>query len=124
MKFSERLKELRTKNKLSQVDIANRYSIDRTTVGKWESNSSLPSIEIINDLANFFEVSLDYMIGNSAVPYTTKDEHPYRDLEEFPEGVDVLRRGTEELSPAARKIMIKHMNQFIDDLKEIEKDEE
>ncbi|MGO3751178.1 MAG: helix-turn-helix domain-containing protein [Peptoniphilaceae bacterium] len=119
MNFANRFKDLRKLNKLSQTDIANRYNIDRTTVGKWETGISTPNVEIIKDLAKYFNVTVDYLIGNSNSKNLNNDD-PYIDLNDFPEGVKILRRANKELSPEAKKKMIEMTNLFIDSLKDKE----
>lgn len=60
----ERLKTLRVEKGLYQKDIASFLGVDRTTYVKYERGDSEPSFEIISKLANFFEVSIDYLLGN------------------------------------------------------------
>lgn len=67
--FSKRIKELRKEFNLSQSELAKRYNIDRTTVGKWENDVSVPDIEILSDLATLFDVTVDYLIGKTNVRY-------------------------------------------------------
>ena len=59
----ERLKELRTKRHLLQKDVAAVLGIDRTTYVKYENGLSEPSYDILCKLAEYFEVSTDYLLG-------------------------------------------------------------
>lgn len=97
MDFANRFKELRKLNKLSQNEIAEKYNIDRTTVGKWESNISTPNVEIIKDLAKYFNVTTDYLLGNSNIKQLSrKDEIDIqKDLEEMKKD---MTKGTLRLS--------------------------
>lgn len=115
MDFANRFKELRKLNKLSQNEIAEKYNIDRTTVGKWESNISTPNVEIIKDLAKYFNVTTDYLLGNSNVKNTSvkKDDNLE---EEFPEGLKMLRRANKELTEEGKKKMLEMAQLFIDSL--------
>ena len=64
--FSTRLKELRHRWKLSQEELAEKLNIPRTTIAGYESGArSLPREQRLKQIANFFDVSLDYLIGNS-----------------------------------------------------------
>lgn len=60
----ERLRSLRTAKKLYQKDVAKYLEIDRTTYVKYESGASEPDINTLRKLAVFFDVSLDYLLGN------------------------------------------------------------
>lgn len=61
--FNERLKLLRTANKLSQVDLANKLGVKKQTVSNWENDNILPSVDMLIKICNFFHVSTDYILG-------------------------------------------------------------
>lgn len=63
----ERLKELRKERGLYQKDIANYLEVDRTTYVKYETGASEPDTETLSKLADFFNVSLDYLVGRDDV---------------------------------------------------------
>ena len=58
-----RLKELREEKNLSQLDIANSINTSRTNIGRWEKGINEPSSSALISLANFFECSVDYLLG-------------------------------------------------------------
>jgi len=60
-----RLKELRTDRKLLQKDVADFLGVERTTYVKYESGVSEPSINTLTRLAEYFGVSVDYILGQS-----------------------------------------------------------
>ncbi len=60
-----RLSELRNEKKLSQRDMAKAFNVSQSTYNNWENANTQPSIEQLISLADFFEVSVDYLIGNS-----------------------------------------------------------
>jgi transcriptional regulator with XRE-family HTH domain len=60
-----RLLELRNEKNLSQRDIAKILNISQGTYNNWENQRTQPSIEQLIALANYFGVSVDYLIGNS-----------------------------------------------------------
>lgn len=64
MQTSEVLVMLRKNKKLSQLDVANVLGVDRTTYNKWETGVSRP-VRYLNELANFYNVSTDYLLGKS-----------------------------------------------------------
>lgn len=59
-----RLKELRQRNKLTQVELAKALSIGVVTYNRYELGLREPDIETMKILANYFHVSVDYLIGN------------------------------------------------------------
>lgn len=61
--FSERLKELRKVNKITQVELAKEINVTAGAVGLWETGKRLPDIETILKIAKVFNVTSDYLIG-------------------------------------------------------------
>lgn len=68
--FSERLKKLRNEKHLSQKELANEFQMSQQTIAKWENNQSTPNPEMIVKIADFFDVSTDYLLGriNEDIP--------------------------------------------------------
>lgn len=62
-KFKDRLKELREEQGLSQVQLAKATGISRTALSYYEAGLRVPSIDAAAVLADFFKVSVDYLIG-------------------------------------------------------------
>lgn len=60
----ERLRRLRESRDLLQKDLAELLGVDRTTYVKYETGKSEPGHETLVRLANFFNVSTDYLLGN------------------------------------------------------------
>lgn len=58
-----RLKELRIKKNLKQEDVAKALSMSQTGYSYYESGRSEPNIETLCKLANYYNVSIDYLIG-------------------------------------------------------------
>lgn len=64
-KFSERVKQLRQEFNMSQQDLANVFGCDRATICKWEVMGKEPSYEKLIELASYFGVTCDYLLGAS-----------------------------------------------------------
>ena len=58
-----RIQELRTERGLTQRELAEKIGVKNYTVANWEQNRTEPSVRDLIDLANFFECSVDYLIG-------------------------------------------------------------
>lgn len=63
MEFSENLKYLRNSTQCTQKKLAEYLGLSSNTVCEWEKNRSEPSIATIKKLADFFDVSADYLLG-------------------------------------------------------------
>lgn len=61
--FSEILKTLRKNKQLTQAELSKRLNVSQQTIGAWEVGRSEPSSEGLKEIANFFNVSVDYLIG-------------------------------------------------------------
>jgi transcriptional regulator with XRE-family HTH domain len=57
------IEELRKKNNWSQGELAEKTNVSRVMIGKYERSEAIPSIEAAKSIADAFEVSLDYLVG-------------------------------------------------------------
>ena len=62
---SERIKNLRMSNDMTQTDLAKKLNITRSSVNAWEMGISIQSTTYIVELAQLFHVSTDYLLGLS-----------------------------------------------------------
>ena len=62
MEFQERLYSLRKGRGISQEELAHEVGVSRQAVQKWESGASTPDLANLSALADYFEVSLDYLV--------------------------------------------------------------
>lgn len=62
-----RIKELRKQMKLTQKQLADRINVDCSAVTKWETGKANPDFEKQQFLADFFGVSVDYLLGRTAL---------------------------------------------------------
>ena len=74
--ITDRLKNLRADKRFSQKELADRLGVSQQTVASWETGRTEPSNGFLNDIANFFGVSTDYLLGNEqpAPPPLADDE--------------------------------------------------
>lgn len=61
--LNERIRLLRISRNLSQVELAKKLNVSKQSVSNWENDNILPSIEMLVELAKFFSVSTDYLLG-------------------------------------------------------------
>ena len=78
------LKTLRAKKKISQQKMADYLNVSRSTVAMWETGGIEPNFETTQRIADFFGVSVDYLLGRAdekkEPALTKKDE---RDIEKI-----------------------------------------
>jgi MerR family transcriptional regulator, light-induced transcriptional regulator len=63
--FASRLKVLRKEKGIRQVDLAKEMGVAQTTIANYEQHSRFPDENALRNIANYFEVSLDYLLGQS-----------------------------------------------------------
>ena len=62
MNTADRIQNLRKAKGISQEELADRIGVSRQAVSKWESEQSLPDIDKIIIMSDFFEVTTDYIL--------------------------------------------------------------
>lgn len=61
----KRLRDLREDRDLRQIDVANATGIDQKTLSNYETGKTKPDSEALIALADFFGVSIDYLVGRT-----------------------------------------------------------
>ncbi|QGU95556.1 helix-turn-helix domain-containing protein [Clostridium bovifaecis] len=67
MSLGEKLLYLRKKAGLSQEDVAEKLSVSRQTISKWETDQTVPELIKAKLLSQLYNVSYDYLISGSPV---------------------------------------------------------
>ncbi len=63
--FGRKLKELRLEKKINQSELGEMIGISPSTVGMYERDQRFPDKDILGKLADYFEVSVDYLLGRT-----------------------------------------------------------
>ncbi|MBO5746626.1 MAG: helix-turn-helix transcriptional regulator [Clostridia bacterium] len=63
MNFATRLKELRKSKKITQLMLALELKTNQNTISRYETGEREPGINEIIAIANYFNVSVDYLLG-------------------------------------------------------------
>lgn len=87
MSFGKKIKEARLKKKLSQDDVAKILNIKAPVIGRYERDEAKPSIDTAAKLAVIFEISLDYLVGNSDIEVDSKTLTRVLELQKLPNEV-------------------------------------
>lgn len=61
--FSEQLRKLRRLNNLTQTELSKLLNVSNGTIAMWETDKRQPDIDTLKKLANFFNVTTDYLLG-------------------------------------------------------------
>lgn len=98
----ERLKELRQKSNLLQKDVAKAIHVGRSTYVKYENGDSEPNMKTLVLLADFFNVTTDYILGRTNDKHFFKNKKfecskkeqmlikAYRSMPEYQLAVDII----------------------------------
>lgn len=62
MNIANRIQQLRKTKGISQEELANLIGVSRQAVSKWESEQSIPDIDKVIALSDYFQVSTDYLL--------------------------------------------------------------
>ena len=63
VKIGEFIKELRKEKNITQDELANKFYVSRRTVSRWETGSNLPDIDILIELAEYFNVDIRELLN-------------------------------------------------------------
>lgn len=91
MTFGKRLRQLRNEFNLTQTQLAEKISLSKANVSKYEADTVEPNLQTLRLLSNFFNVSIDYLLCMSndrtgGSYWISLDELDNIDLDAIPEG--------------------------------------
>ena len=77
-KYGNRIVHLRERRGLTQEDLAAKLGISRSALSHYEKDRRQPDFETLKKIANFFNVSIDYLLNQIDDPVT-----PVKDIKQF-----------------------------------------
>lgn len=86
------LKNLRKEKGISQQQLADVIGISQQSINKYENHSIEPDISTLISLANYFETSVDYLIGNTAIKRKIENVRTYDLNNEETKFIDNFRK--------------------------------
>lgn len=91
--LGKRLKTLRKEKNLTQEELGRKINVTKVSISGYENNNRSPDTETLQNIADFFDVSVDYLLGRTDDPnplhkplpeLTTKDEKDIaKDIEDI-----------------------------------------
>lgn len=97
------IKELRKLKRMTQKDLAEAMKVSQQTIGAWETERAVPGADTLNELADYFNVTTDYLLGR---PEKKKEK---QNVELTDDDIIMTYQG-KELSDEDREIIKRLMN--------------
>ncbi len=60
----KRIRQLRKEIGITQETLGKKLGVIKQTVSSWENGISEPNSEVLSNMSSFFDVSVDYLLGN------------------------------------------------------------
>lgn len=109
VKIADRIKQLRKKKGVSQSQLAEAIGVKKNTVSTWERGTRKPDFAALQLLSEYFEISLEYLLGTSDEEETRfKPSQEDLDFYALSAKADEIKESTEllcRLSDKSRKIV-------------------
>ena len=122
MDFSERLKTLRAQRGLTQEQLAHSLDIPDTSVRRWESSGRPPKRERLEKLADFFGVSVDFLLGRTEDPTPpNKSKGIVEDYSPFLKAIKEKYPGVNIDDPDVRRKLMKAIDLVLEDYQQKQK---
>ncbi|TMV47491.1 helix-turn-helix transcriptional regulator [Paenibacillus mesophilus] len=85
IRCGDRIAQLREKRSLTQEELSSKLGISRAALSHYETNRREPDYETLRNIANFFDITLDYLLGRTNDPQTVLDQ----DIREFVDSLEL-----------------------------------
>ncbi len=105
--FGMILKQLRGERNLYQKDVASFLGCTSQAISAYEKNDREPDLETLKSLANYYGVTVDYLLGNNNAISSIEKE--------FPEIIKLLRRNS-KITNKKKKAVFEMMKTIFDNL--------
>lgn len=111
--FVNRLRELLDEKEITQKELSLRIGVSEVTVSRYLSGDRTPRTDVVNSISNFFNVSADYILGNSDIRNPYKEEvKQEKDIDLWLSKTDGYKELPEEdrelISNIAKNLLEKH----------------
>ncbi len=104
IKIGDRIAQLRKQKGWSQTELAKNIEASREAIGKYERNEAVPSVETAKKIADAFNVTLDYLVDETAA--SSFDKHTINRI-----------KSIEALNEADKSHLFAVMDAFLRDVK-------
>lgn len=113
--FGERLRALREERRISQTELAAYIGVTPSAISQYEVlKTRYPPMKILRRLAEYFDCSIDYLVGRT--------DHRRGTIEElqadWPDGVQMLYRAHKEATPEQKRMILAIIRSFLQQSRE------
>lgn len=118
--FGKRFKSLRVEKGITQDELVKQfnekyfYNFTKSSISMYENDKQVPEVDVLKKWAEFFQVALDYLLGNSDIknPYKEAPENTDEDIDLWLSKTDGYKELPEEdrelISNLAKNLLEKH----------------
>lgn len=114
--FAKRLREVREDLNLMQKEMAQKLNMPITTYNGYETGKRSPSLEILRNISDILDVSIDYLLGksNKKSSLTNIELLEIKNISKNDEISELVKK-LYELDPKTQKKVKKMIDAFVDD---------
>lgn len=112
VRCGDRIAHLREKRGLTQEELSVKLGISRAALSHYETNRREPDYDTLGNIANFFNISLDYLLGRTNNPESVLDQ----DVRDFVDSLELSDESILEkfdLTVDGRKLTVEEAKRFI-----------
>jgi transcriptional regulator with XRE-family HTH domain len=98
MEFHERLKRERKRSGLTQSELGEKFNLSKQAISTYESGSRIPNADLLKAFANFFDVSVDFLLCETNVrhqhdvlAFHTTEDLTEEEIEEVRKYIEFLK---------------------------------
>lgn len=110
--IGQTVRNLRKRKKISQTELAKILHVSQQTVTAWETGKAEPSSSAVSNLADYFNVTTDYLLGR---PEKKDDDTKFNDIDDLDKMIDNARSfGGKQMTENDREIIKAYLQGFYD----------
>lgn len=102
--FGKRIKQLRQEMNLSQEQLTEKLNVSQNMIAKIECGLRRPSVDFLIELAEFFEISLHYIVIGTSEEATDKKRQIEEAIEQIDQMMELLQNKRKELLQMKEKL--------------------
>lgn len=101
IKIGENLRKLRIKNELTQEKLAEVFGVSPQAISRWENNSTYPDVTMLPSIANYYNISIDELMGMDEIRNIEKINNTFSIVHEY-EAKGMIDKAIETLRQAIK----------------------
>lgn len=110
MSIFDIVKQLANEQKISISELERKLGMGRNSLYRWKTQT--PSSDTLQKVADYFNVSIDYLLGRTSEKYINSQQN----LEDDEPEIRILQRAAQEMSPEQRKKALRLWQVAFDEL--------